>query len=99
MEIFRLQKYLRKEKKRWSRDFSDYESDPERVRKAVQKDIDDGDDFYTNNLKWKYSAYRNTYENFIDVRELCNSVNGATKIKIPYIWQQIQTLVPNERGS
>lgn len=82
------------EKKQWSRDFSDYSDNPSRVTTVVSKDIDEAEDFYDNQLKNKYSAYRQHYENFISIMEITNKKNGAAFLKIPYVWQQIQTLIP-----
>ena len=83
-----------KEKRQWSRDFSDWKEDRDRVTKVIEKDIEEAETFYTNTLEAQYSALRKYYENFTTLQEMLEGKNGARRLKIPYIWQQIQTLTP-----
>ena len=82
------------EKRQWSRDYSDYDKNPERVTEVIRRDVEEASSFYSQNLESMYASLRKYYENFMTVEDISAGENGAIRIKIPYIWQQIQVLIP-----
>ena len=85
------------EKRQWSRDYSDYDKNPERVTEVIRRDIEEASSFYSQNLESMYASLRKYYENFMTVEDISAGENGAIRIKIPYIWQQIQVLIPKQQ--
>ena len=80
------------ERKKYSRDFDDYDKDPDRVTDIVRRDITEAEEYFSNTEKPRYDQYIEAYKNFIDFDKM--GANGVARLKIPYAYQQIQTLIP-----